>query len=326
MKKMFIFLGLFFLFTCRVNAEEFTKAETLDKVVHKNIEYSISIITKDNKPVYLLNLYNGEFNSSYDPVISGMDINTRHYMNALAYFGYGYHNHTDKKWYSVTQYLILKCMGYNDIKFEEKYKSEIEELIYLTDDYFSYPTFIEGIKIEENIKSTFEVMNNLEIKSSDIAANIDNNILEIEAKEEGNYKIDLIKHIDLEEDSIYSNSKSMLLYPGKFIDMEYSIDITVEKKEVEEIIEDEVVEEEPKYEEPKKEVKEEPKQEEVKKEQIEKKELEKNIETIEPKVENQDEVSEVVNVPNTGKNDIPCDCIGLLLISIGSLLIKKTTI
>ena len=34
-------------------------------------------------------LYNGEFNSSYDPVISGMDINTRHYMNAFAYFGYG---------------------------------------------------------------------------------------------------------------------------------------------------------------------------------------------------------------------------------------------
>ena len=42
-------------------------------------------------------------------------------MNLIAYYGYGYKNHTEIKWYGITQYLIYKELDYDDVYFTDTY-------------------------------------------------------------------------------------------------------------------------------------------------------------------------------------------------------------
>ena len=48
--------------------------------------------------------------SSYDEVITPDNLteNQKEEISLIAYFGYGYKNHTDKKWYAITQMMIWK--------------------------------------------------------------------------------------------------------------------------------------------------------------------------------------------------------------------------
>lgn len=111
----------------------------------------------------------------------------------LAYYGYGYKNHTDIKWYVITQYLIWKTVphGY-DIYFTDKlngkrinkYEEEIEELNSLVSNHLIKPNInIENDLIlnndytfndSNNILDKYEIVDNKNVNISII-----NNTLEV---------------------------------------------------------------------------------------------------------------------------------------------------
>ena len=133
----------------------------------------------------------------------------------LSYYGYGYKNHTDPKWYSITQILIWKEIDpeatfyWTDTlkgKKVDKYKDEINELNKLVREHDVLPSFSKKeIKssINTNIKLNDDnkVLDLYDLKTNDknIEINKNNNVLEINTNSvEGRYTIDLIK-----EDNMY---------------------------------------------------------------------------------------------------------------------------
>ena len=65
-------------------------------------------------------------------------------INKIAYFGYGYYNHSDPKWYAISQYLIWKeadplghyyfTEGLNGLE-ANKFQEEINEINQLINEY-----------------------------------------------------------------------------------------------------------------------------------------------------------------------------------------------
>ena len=66
-------------------------------------------------------------------------------MNLIAHYGYGYPNHTDLKWYGVTQYLIWNELGLDDLYFTDSYygnritayTNEIDEMNSLINNHYN---------------------------------------------------------------------------------------------------------------------------------------------------------------------------------------------
>ncbi len=132
----------------------------------------------------------------------------------LAYYGYGYGNHTDSKWYSVTQYLIWKTVSpevtvyFTDTqggKKVEKYTSEIAELEQLVKDHYKTPSFSNenfevGVNNKILLNDTNGVLNNYKVTSTNgINLSKNGNGLAIVGLKLGNYTINLSK-----EDTKYS--------------------------------------------------------------------------------------------------------------------------
>lgn len=110
----------------------------------------------------------------------------------LAYFGYGYQNHTDSKWYAITQLMIWQTIVNNDdIYFTDGlngkriniYTDEINEINNLINDYHINPQF--------NMKNTVIKNKNFEL--------IDNN------NKLNNYEIITNKNIKIESNKIIGN-------------------------------------------------------------------------------------------------------------------------
>ena len=110
----------------------------------------------------------------------------------LAYFGYGYQNHTEEKWYAITQFMIWQTIVNNDdIYFTDGlngkriniYTDEINEINNLINDYHINPQF--------NMKNTVIKNKNFEL--------IDNN------NKLNNYEIITNKNIKIESNKIIGN-------------------------------------------------------------------------------------------------------------------------
>ncbi len=115
----------------------------------------------------LVGSYSGSHNiyTDKDEIISKTDLTEEKYkkVQLLAYFGYGYKDnfidHTDKKWYGITQVMIWRIMR-PDLTWTFKvnrdavpdsllYKSEVSELNKLVNDYSKLPSFANQIVIVE---------------------------------------------------------------------------------------------------------------------------------------------------------------------------------
>ena len=115
------------------------------------------------------------------------------------------------------------------------YVSEINEIEKLINNYYKLPSFSNN-SFEYSIDNEYEildinnVLNDYEIKSSNIDAFISNNKLYIETKEEGTYEINFIKKNPAKNDYIlYGLADSQpLILPGKTRDIEFKISIKVE--------------------------------------------------------------------------------------------------
>jgi len=151
-------------------------------------------------------------------VMTGTDMNQAYIANMskeewqkielLAYYGYGYENHTDIKWYTITQFLIWKTVphGY-DIYFTDtlngkrinKYEKEIKELEELVENHTKIPSF-SNQKITMQLGETKKIIDEKGVLSSfqieqckNIESSIHDNVLEITAKTSGKEKIILTK-------------------------------------------------------------------------------------------------------------------------------------
>lgn len=143
--------------------------------------------------------------------LSGMSLDTWLRVNLLAYYGYGYGNHTDSKWYAITQYEIWKAYprgwttywadsfhGNNISQFE----AESAELLSLVNSHFTRPSF-SGSTTEVVVGDTITLTDNNGVLSKyniesnkDVTIRKEGNKLYITPNKVGNITINLNKYSD----------------------------------------------------------------------------------------------------------------------------------
>ncbi len=165
----------------------------------------------------------------------------------LAYFGYGYKDHTDIKWYAITQLLIWQTStpngyfyftswldGPNNYAFQD----EINELETLVDTYLLTPSFHEQtfevvedhdlLIIDRNqVISTYQSNDNL---------TIENNEIRLENLQEGSYEYTFSKGGTGTIPALfyYSSTSQNLVKRGTIIDkVETSFKVNVKKTQLE---------------------------------------------------------------------------------------------
>lgn len=219
----------------------------------------------DNNVVYCVEhgiLFNGNelYNSYTDDLesITGHDSEKLKKIKLAAYYGYGYADHTEEKWYAITQVVIWRILypnlnitytdyfkGNNIIKFVD----EENELFNLIQNNLLLPDFDYDNKLKlgdtlnltdkNNVLSGFEVENN-----EDIEIKKDNNTLIIKPKVAGNIKIKLYKKVNKYGvvPIIYVNPNSQnVMSIGDYDPLESYIDINVEEPPKEKEEEKEII-------------------------------------------------------------------------------------
>lgn len=256
MKKIIIVLFLFFCFIVNVNA--LSKFYLGEKVPNMYIESKNGNLMHNGAPfvirrddsniVYCLNpfLYidtNNYYNEfKYNASLFNLTEEQLEKINLISYFGYNYKNHTDLKWYGITQYLIWKAEDFEEVYFTDSYygnkivayENEIKEIESLIKEYYEVPSFSE-MNFEFSINSTYEiedknrVINNFEILESDIEVSIVDNNLKINTKDEGVYEISFIKRSSIKNNYVLYNYQGAqsVIYPGSIKDIMFSIEIEV---------------------------------------------------------------------------------------------------
>ena len=127
-------------------------------------------------------------------------------ISKIAHFGYGYKNHTDPKWYAITQFMIWKESDPNggDYYFTnglngpriDIFQSEMNEINNLVNNYSITPSFTNHtFNIVEDHQLTITDSNNIlnEYTTNDNLT-IENNTIKINNLKEGNYTYKLIKN------------------------------------------------------------------------------------------------------------------------------------
>ena len=185
MKKIFIII--IFLIGCyQVKAVSFSEGSYLSNTYIKKEQGTLThylqlrwLYDQDNKFIYCLNPF-----ILIDLTGTGYEAYTTNYADytkltesqwqrvmLLAYYGYGYLNHSDAKWYSVTQLLIWRTVEPNaDIYFTNspngeritKYEAEISQMESLLTSHQIKPSFSEQL-INVNLNQTLILNDNNQV-------------------------------------------------------------------------------------------------------------------------------------------------------------------
>lgn len=155
-------------------------------------------------------------------------------MSLYAYYGYGYGNHTQDKWWAVTQILIWRTVDSNSkfyftktlngSKDDSKFANEIAELESLVNNHYTNPSINvkNSLNIGESVTVTDnnKVLNNYSISHSDnISVSRADNQLTITAKEVGNASITIEKKSDLHDNEpllYYATSSQDVMSVGNY--------------------------------------------------------------------------------------------------------------
>lgn len=206
----------------------------------------------DNRVVYCLELWN-KMNSNKS--IVGYDINQANHLgidnykwqriSLLAYYGYGYNNHNDLKWYAITQFMIWETLEENStIYFTDTlngnrvdlYTKEIDELNNLVNRHSLTPNVATNITANRGNKMIIYDHSNA-IQEYDIIPSegvviherVDNRFT-FSTSIPGKSTIRLVKKAKLYSNSptVYiDNNGQNLLLPGYFTPIERIINITI---------------------------------------------------------------------------------------------------
>ena len=240
-----------------VSFQEYIPNIYLKKVeVNGNIRYRKARFIRKNDDggfVYCLQPF-VDIDNRYPYVV--VDSDYEHYLSMtteqwerirlLAYYGYGYENHTDPKWYAVTQVLIwrtaepMSAIYFTDTlgggQNENLFASEIAELENLVAHHSQLPDFLEeslAIPLGEEVilNDIHLVLNNFSIyEQKHVSAVIKGNALYLTANEVGDASIDFIK-----EDQLYSGppivyfseESQNVLSVGSYVPVHYQLHFKV---------------------------------------------------------------------------------------------------
>jgi hypothetical protein len=212
----------------------------------KNITPEI-IYKNDSSIIYSLNPFeelnvNSQYRVyNYNDSISNISDNLLDKINVISYYGYGYQNHTDIRWYGITQFLIWKTLGVDDIYFTDKngnkifeYEEEIYELESLVNSHYLLPSFANNTYTYGPNKNYELIDNNnlisyYEIIESKIDINIEQNKLKFKTGDDGIYNITFSKSSPINQEFILYNNEegSILILPGKINDVTFTTTIKV---------------------------------------------------------------------------------------------------
>ncbi len=259
MKKIIFILTLLFLFLPFVEAGKFGLGGKLSDIYvsikddGKKYEGNMYIYERSDKakvycidPFTVINTKNTYEDYDYNNSKFNLSDEKLNRMNLIAYYGYGYEDHTSIEWYAVTQFLIWKTLDLDKIVFTDsafnevdRFTNEINEIETLVNNHYKVPSFSSS-HLEYTIDSSYEVIDengilkNYEIKSSNIESKIDGNKLLINTKNKGDYEITFIRKSPVKTGYIlYALSGSQsLLYPGKVNDVEFKVTIHVDSGDV----------------------------------------------------------------------------------------------
>lgn len=187
---------------------------------------------------------NIEFERGYFEVYNyywQLNLNEEDYKNisAFIYFGYGYKNRTDLKWYDITQYLIWDYVlgDSGEISFIDDnnnqinpYESEIAEIKEDIKNMYVLPSFLEeyqnktvaNLKINEKItlKDQNGVLNNISISNpynSNLTVDYQNNEVTVSFTEPGTNSLTFTKELLANKEMhIYKKGENILLSRGTF--------------------------------------------------------------------------------------------------------------
>ena len=169
-------------------------------------------------------------------------------ISKIAHFGYGYKNHTDAKWYAITQMMIWQAAdGSGNYYFTDTlngnaisaYLVEMNEINNLINNYGILPSFAnKTFTMVENHSIVLEDQNKVlnEFKSTDSNISIQNNQLTINNLKEGNYNFIMEKQENIyNEPYIFyqSNNSQNLIKTGNLNKLETKIKIKVIKTIIE---------------------------------------------------------------------------------------------
>ncbi len=223
-KKIKIFLILFFSIilnslTVKAETTQFYEAEYIDGIYMNKYQYSTKKIfyqkarffrkNDTNEYAYCIepfSSFNG--NSQYESTLNPENLTSAQIdrISKIAYFGYGYGNHQDPKWYAITQFMIWQESDTSgDYYFTDSlngnrvnyFLEEINEINSLINNYNKLPSFAnKSYTTVEDWTLTLEDENNVLnlFNTSNQEITINNNTLTIKKLKEGSYNFQLFKN------------------------------------------------------------------------------------------------------------------------------------
>ena len=166
-------------------------------------------------------------------------------MQIISYYGYMYKNHTDLKWYAITQYLIWQEVlpeGWS-VYFTETlrgpkstmFDSMIEELQTLVDNYYKSPNFKTNMtgsyKNVKSYKDSYGVLNNY--VSSNSKVTINNNMISLQPSD-NNYSFTLTYNTTNEKSNLYIyNDAQWVISRGTVPLKSYNFNVVIPKGSLE---------------------------------------------------------------------------------------------
>ena len=255
LKVVFCLIGLFFMVGI-VKAEtfyegEFITGEYINKVIDGKTYYMTMQYIKDstNNIVYCLEPFvtfeNGKVYKEYTGDILGYNNLTseqKRKISLIIYYGYGYGDRLDSKWYVVTQYLVWKEVNpkaniyftktLNGTKIN-KYKSEQEVILNDVVNHDIIPSFVKDYDLLYNDSLIIEGLNkDYEIVKSDFTYGYNNskNLVISEVVNSGIIKIRKKSNYYDRNVTIYdSNNSQDVIRPGNVINPIMDLNINVLK-------------------------------------------------------------------------------------------------
>lgn len=167
-------------------------------------------------------------------------------INLIAYYGYGYSNHTSDKWYAITQVMIWREVDKKaEFYFTDslngnkitKYDDEIKEITSLINEHnktpsFSNKTYNFSINSINTIEDSNKVLKNFSITSSNKSINIEknkNNLViktNTEAKETITFERNFNKYNN--KTIVFIDSKAQnVMVPGNVDSIKFTLKISV---------------------------------------------------------------------------------------------------
>lgn len=219
------------------NSRMFEKGDTISETYIKEIKpdgwYTVHTATtyrrvSDKSLVYCLehfvNLNSGVYEVNYEDYSKlGLNESQWERIKLLAYYGYNYNNHTDIKWYIVTQVMIWRTVSpENQVYFTDyvngnridKYNNEINEIEDLIIKHYMKPSFVNNV-YDTSVGSYLEIIDYNQVLSLFEISNEDFDIIKsfdrllLKPKKSGSFKLTFKK-----EDSIYLRPPIIYINPN----------------------------------------------------------------------------------------------------------------